>query len=250
MTKPVVIYWPSAIVHPEVGPDFPRVIIPTASYAQNSFIPLPPGGFEYTSMIRSINITSPDALVGRSYKVTGIGCTVNTGTADVVIPSSALGVITEDINAGAAGVAAQSENIYKKITSIQVLGGNATNVQITYGKFGITSYIHGDYNRDSTSLGSYSLQFISNAGLWGSVYLSTDKPESPDAYGKFVPFGTFDGVNVLPEGQFIPVHEQEAPSQVDVLNITEINPFAVIWASVTACTTDSMIFTFTQAGIT
>lgn len=135
----------------------------------------------------------------------------------------------------------------KKSPQLELLGGAATNVQVFYGDFGITEYINVDYNRDSPPLDLYSLQFISHVSMYGSVWISLNKPENATKNGSVLPFGYINGVNVLPAGTFIPAFPLTAPTQQKVLNGTQ-GGMAVIWASVTACDTDSLFFTFSQSG--
>lgn len=265
MTRPTVIYWPPS------GPT-PTTLTGIAAVqdvALGDFVQLKAnnpglstGYFSYsnivvdtlsssltTNIIRSIKIKST-AVGAIRFTITGIGTPVDAGN-----PTGLLREITEVIN-GAGGVDTidESVNIYTQINSIEVTLSAATNLSVGYGSFGITNYVNIDYNRIATQLNSWSLQFIPNpavAGLQASVSMSLNKPEIPSQIGNIIPHGLINGGGGLVFGEgvaFIPAFQLQAPTPTNARN-AEVGAFAVIWATITGGTTDSMIFTYLQPGM-
>jgi hypothetical protein len=262
MTRPTVIYWPPS------GPDVNTLIdiAEVQNVANGSFVQLKAnnpglstGYFSYsnivkdnyqssltTNIIRSIKIKYTSAgLV--NFIITGIGTPVDA----LGNPTGLLQPITETINAIiGVGVIDESQYIYTQINSIQVSGSAVTNLSVGYGSFGITTYVKVDYNRIANMVNGWSLQFIPNpaaAGMEAAVYMSLNTPEMPSKIGTIIPHGLLNGTELA----FIPAFVLEAPTDQNTFgSLGTPVPYSVIWATITDCTTDAMIFTFLQPGLT
>lgn len=262
MTRPTVIYWPPS------GPDAVTLtgIAAVQDVALDDFVQLKAnnpglstGYFSYsniivdtlsssltTNIIRSIKIKSTSAGAV-NFTIIGIGTPVDA----LGNPTGLLRQITEVIN-GVGGIDTidESVNIYTQINSIQVSLSAVTNLSVGYGSFGITNYINVDYNRIATQINASSLQFIPDpaaAGLQASVSISLNKPEIPSQIGNIIPHGLINNTEIA----FIPAFRIQAPVNTNTLIFFPGPPipYSVIWSTITGGTTDSMIFTFLQAGM-
>lgn len=272
MSKPVVIYWPPStgnfIALTQDVEDGEYIVF---GNVPNVYGPHNPdfsvhdhqsvtGVFKYDRMIRSIFIGSTDDLTGVVFTVSGIGCAVDANGN----PTTVLRPITEDIeDVDADNV--ESEFIYSQINSIAVSGGDATNVDVSYGTFGITNYVNSDYNR-IIPIASVSVQVVGHIvdGLTYTVNGSLNSPESTviNYYSEVLlgadtvplssalePFGVQIVGGVPTQITFLPTFPL-IPNTTDETTFAGASqPFSVIWATVDNTTTDSLYFTVLQQGI-
>lgn len=252
MSQPSVIYWP-----PADGPGFVdaivqnQVLVPVGQNVPlQANIPGVSNVYQFDKVIRSINIKSVDDLSAVYFVVSGIGTPVDPADGN---PTSILQPLTETIQGVVPPGVASSANIYSQINSITIRNNagdaDATNFKIGFGAFGITDYVFFDYNRTAAALSSASLQFINHAVMSAGVYISLNKPETPNISNGVAlePFG----IETLPTITFIPafpVQGVTAPTTTDSIG-SFIGAFSVVWATVLGTTTDSMYFTFVQPGI-
>lgn len=244
MSQPSVIWW-----QPSTGNE--AQIATLQDIAQDNYVVLNSeshetrGTYIYDKMIRSIVINSPDNIAAARFIVSGIGSPVD-GDGN---PTQILSPITEIITGvnGAPGV--ESVNIYSQINSILVTTAPATNVKVGFGRFGITDYVFFDYNRMSSEFSSISLQFVNQTSIMAGVFMSLNKPESPNIAqsGILEPFGTENGEYIT----FIPAF---ALIGMDTTNQTTqiAGAISVCWATVqqtSIVVADSVYFTFVQQGI-
>lgn len=262
MSQPSVIWWQPCVGNEQRIATLQDVatVLPDAATGGNLILnsgspgtPETPETFTYNKMIRSIIIHSPDDLTGVTFVVSGIGAPINPAPpGGDGSPSQILSPITENIVAGNP-TDAESVNIYSKITSIvatrAVPGGPATNVTVGFGTFGITDYVFLDYNRTAAMLSTATLQFVNQTSISGSVYMSLNRPESPDISqgGLLIPFGTENGEYVT----FIPGFELIASTTTNDYDAFTY-AFTIVWAPVSSTSRivpDSLYFTFLQPGI-
>lgn len=252
MSQPSVIWW-----QPCVGNESSIASLQDVAIGGNVVLnsgkpglPVTPETFTYNKMIRSIRFNSPDDLTGVTFVISGIGTPVDIPNGN---PTQILSPITENVVGGVVPV--ESVNIYSQITSIAIIttaGGPAipaTNLTVGFGTFGITSYVFCDYNRTAASLLSSTLQFVNQTSINGAVYMSLNKPESPDISqgGLLTPFGNENGQYVT----FIPAFNLIASGTVNVFDAFTY-PLNVVWTTVQSTSlinADSLYFTLLQPGI-
>jgi hypothetical protein len=199
-----------------------------------------------TDIIRSVNLTSHDGSdnSGVQFGILGIGTPVDANGN----PTGIIAPIYEQITGPAADATVTSVNIYTAVYEILIVNNMpALNISAGYGPNGITNYWRYDYNRNTAAVysASYTLQMIDNATLMAAVYGSMNNPEYPNTMGGLIPFGVINGNSVT----FIPAIEFTAPTNTFTYN-TLYSSLDVVWAQVDTTTTDSMLFTIVQEGIT
>lgn len=261
MSKPYVYYWA-----PSVGSGYQDGIAKLQSPAAGTNFTLvnniPNGGFSYANtlnlnttnndinadLIRSVNITSVFDNIGVKFVISGIGSPVDSEGN----PTQVVGPISEELD-GINNGTITSANIYMIITSIAVANGfDATGVSVGYGSNGITNYYMLDCNRTPIQGGgtTYTIQVLPNptTTLGNTVFVSLNKPQSPNINGSLDPFGFINNDQVT----FIPGYAYQADSTPsDTSYFKELSTgFQVIWVNVADTGSDSLFFTIMQQGIT
>lgn len=250
MSHPSVIYWPpqDTIALTQDIANGGKVVFGNVSGA--------PGVFKYNNIIRSIIIASSDDISGVVFTVSGTGADVDADNN----PTTVLRPIVEEITGINVGEA-ESTHIFSQIDSITTTGGAATNVTVIYGLFGITQYVLAGCNRTMSQTVA-SAQVVDGIGIEYTVYKSYNKPEVPNIVGykeidvgvdtvpyssSLEPFGV-EIVNKRPtQIAFIPAFEVIATTS-DTAHAL-VGPSAVVWATITGSTSDSLYFTVLQQGI-
>lgn len=232
MSSPKVISW---------LPLNPTLIAPTQALTAagnlqlNSRVTnLPQGNFIYDKVIRRVSLVSTGNTAA-TFTITGIGSpTVNgDGTGN---PTQVLGLIDppETIVGLVANIPKYSVNIYSQIISISVSAPIA-NISAGSGPDGITDFVFLNTN-SVIGLAKCSLQFLNNATMTATAYISLNKPQIIDQ----------NAGNLINS----PFLDSEFIASGNVNTITTIpTPCSVVWLSVETTTVDSLNFTVLQQGV-
>ena len=260
MSKPAVYYWAPVSPTGIVGDNNQIAQNQSVAAGDNLILvsntPAQPGAFSYVNtinpntstsgisanVIRSINITSVVGVGGTTFTITGLGCDqidANGNPLTIVHP------ITEEINVAASGINT-SDYLYTEIYSINS-SNDVASVYVGYGPEGITAFYDIDNNRNIASVYgvSYSYQMIANAGLTAATYGSLNKPSAPNTIGGILPFGIINGTQI---GFMLAFPIDGGGITADTINAPPFGT-ATIWANISNCTTDSVLFTVLQDGI-
>lgn len=228
MSVPRVITWlplNTTLIAPS------QSLIATGNLVLNSKVPgQPQGAFIYDKVIRQVQLTSTADESGVTFTITGIGSPVD-GNGN---PTQVVGLITENVTGPTSILPTNSANIYQQVISISA-NGPVTNISAGSGPNGISDFVFLETN---TAVGNanFSLQFLNFAAISVSVYTSLNKPQIPD----------MNAGNLI-NSPFLAT-ELQTPIQHATFNSLPI-PLSVVWANVTATTTDSVVFTVLQQGI-
>lgn len=239
MSQPIIIPW-LPVDNTLIAPL--QTLAAAGNLSLNSKVPgQPQGPFIYDRVIRDISITSANDLSAVHFTITGIGSPVD---ADIN-PTQVLGLISETIIGPNAGTV-DSGNIYSQIISITT-DAPVNAVSVGSGPNGITDYVFLDYNRTMFQT-SVQLQFNPRTTSTVTVFQSLTKPQTIDINaGNLINVQPIVG-NLAINSSAYPVSVALTGASTKQLGILQ-SPVALTWAAVNASTTDSIIFTVLQQGI-